>query len=227
MAGLSLSTSTVINYGFPIPDTVYWLCLERPKPDVPYYLYLDQTSKSASTPYFEGAHVEGSVCLALWDLYDAIDDGDYYVGPDIWGHNDDYNAGAWWQDWDPIIDVFCNFDPQADNPDHDFCWTIYEFIHGWRNLGYPIDSTFINIFEAHNVPVFLPGDADDGGTINILDVGYITAYLYRNGPPPDHMSAADANADCTINILDVDYLIDYLYVSGPEPLVGCYKYYPS
>jgi len=75
--------------------------------------------------------------------------------------------------------------------DHDYCWNIYEFIHGWRTMGYPVDQTFIDIFEAHNVPVFNPGDVDEDGSINVLDVVYIINYIYKNGPAPNNPSSAD------------------------------------
>ncbi|PKK83098.1 MAG: hypothetical protein CVT49_10315 [candidate division Zixibacteria bacterium HGW-Zixibacteria-1] len=226
-AGFVMESSVQLNYAYPIPDTLYWLNLERPKPDVPYYLYIDQVSQSSPYPLYEGDHVEGSVALSLWDLLDLVDDGNYYVGGNIWGHNNDYNSADWWNGWDPIFDVFTNFDPQPDNPDHNYCWNIHEFVHGWRTFGYPVDSTFKNIFEAHNVPVFKPGDANDNELINILDATFIIDYLYKSGAAPPHMSAADINADCSVNILDATYLIDYLYKGGSAPLAGCYNYYPN
>jgi len=122
--------------------------------------------------------------------------------------------------------VLTNFDPQPDNPDHNHCWNIYEFIHGWRTFGYPVDSIFTNIFEAHAIPVFLPGDTNDDVIVNIFDITRIIYYLYLSGTPPVFMSAADVNADCTVDVLDISYIVDYLYTLGPDLLVGCYNLYP-
>ncbi|MFH2035832.1 MAG: dockerin type I domain-containing protein, partial [Candidatus Zixiibacteriota bacterium] len=156
-----------------------------------------------------------------------VDDGDYYLNYILWGHNDDYNALSNWNGLSKIMDVMVNYDPQPDNLDHDYCWNIYEFIDGWRHFGYPVDSTFINIFEAHNIPVFIPGDANDNNFINILDVTFLISYLYKGGPEPPHRSSADVNASCSIDLIDITYLIEYFYDSGSEPLSGCVNYYPN
>ena len=178
-----------------------------------------------TTPQWEGASVPGSINVSLWDIYDIYDDDNYMENSYIWGHNNDHNSTSYWRGINEIWDVLINFDPQPNNPDHDYCWNIYEFIHGWRTFGYPTDSTFSNIFEAHGVDVFKPGDANDNQAINIMDVTYIINFLYKNGPEPPHMSATDTDADCGINIMDATYLINYLYKGGAAPLVGCYNYY--
>lgn len=65
---------------------------------------------------------------------------------------------------------------------------------------------------------FVCGDADGGGTINLLDITYLISYLYKGGPAPEPIEAGDANGDGTINLLDITYLISYLYRGGPEPV---------
>jgi len=68
----------------------------------------------------------------------------------------------------------------------------------------------------------VPGDTNNEGNVNILDITYLTAYLYQSGPPPC-MYKGDASGNCAINILDITYLIAYLYKSGPAPICasGC------
>jgi len=68
---------------------------------------------------------------------------------------------------------------------------------------------------------YIPGDANNGGDVNILDVTHIINYLYRDGSAPTIPAAADPDASCAINLLDVNYLINYLYKGGPAPLPGC------
>jgi len=66
----------------------------------------------------------------------------------------------------------------------------------------------------------LPGDANNDGVVNILDITFLINYLYKLGPAPDCPVEGDTNGDCVINILDVTYLINYLYKGGPLPICG-------
>ncbi len=75
----------------------------------------------------------------------------------------------------------------------------------------------------------IPGDADVGGSVNILDVVHIINFKYKSGPGVKWPSATydvgydncDQIMDCDtkagVNILDVVYLINYKYKSGPPP----------
>nr|MBN2276383.1 agmatine deiminase family protein [candidate division Zixibacteria bacterium] len=76
-------------------------------------------------------------------------------------------------------------------------------------------DTLSFIVAAYNV--FICGDADGSGAINILDVTFLINYLYKDGPSPSPVEAADVNKSGAVNILDVTYLINYLYKDGPEP----------
>jgi len=64
----------------------------------------------------------------------------------------------------------------------------------------------------------LPGDADNDGIVNILDITFLISYLYKGGPAPPCLVEGDANGDCILNILDITYLISYLYKGGPAPI---------
>jgi len=64
----------------------------------------------------------------------------------------------------------------------------------------------------------VPGDANGNGTVNILDITYLIAYLYQGGPAPECMYEGDANGNCAVNILDITLLINYLYLEGPAPV---------
>ena len=61
------------------------------------------------------------------------------------------------------------------------------------------------------------GDADDNGTVNLLDITTLIDYLYGEGLAPGCYYQGDPNADEMINILDITFLIDYLYQGGPAP----------
>ncbi|MFH2036959.1 MAG: PQQ-dependent sugar dehydrogenase [Candidatus Zixiibacteriota bacterium] len=64
------------------------------------------------------------------------------------------------------------------------------------------------------------GDVNANGAVNILDITFLIAYLYKNGPVPNPPSAGDINNNGVVNILDITYLIAFLYKSGPAPVCG-------
>lgn len=68
---------------------------------------------------------------------------------------------------------------------------------------------------------YIPGDVNDDGNVNILDITYLTDYKFEGGPAPVVLDAGDVNADCIINVLDIIYLVNYKFKSGPALLPGC------
>ncbi len=66
---------------------------------------------------------------------------------------------------------------------------------------------------------FIPGDANDSGHLNGLDVTYLVAYLKGQAPPPAMRFQGDANGSCDVNGLDVLYLVNY-FKGGPGPFAG-------
>ncbi len=68
---------------------------------------------------------------------------------------------------------------------------------------------------------FLPGDVNDNGKVNGLDVVYLVNYLKgRIQSLPGPFARGDANGDCTINFLDVTFLVNYIKGVGPLPQPG-------
>lgn len=63
------------------------------------------------------------------------------------------------------------------------------------------------------------GDANNSGSIDILDVIYLINYLFRGGPEPEPWIAGDSNNDGGVSLNDIVYLINYLFRGGPKP--GC------
>jgi hypothetical protein len=74
------------------------------------------------------------------------------------------------------------------------------------------------IFYNTSIP-FIPGDANDSGQLNGLDVTYLVAYLKTVGPPPAMRFQGDANGSCDVNGLDVVYLVNY-FKGGSAPFAG-------
>ena len=211
-------------------DSPLWVerNFELPIPDPPYYNNPSETDPLQPpwlAPQFEGAHIPGAVVVSLWDLYDALDDDDYYIDYVRWGHNNDHNGAEWWRGMVYVWDVLTDYDPQPANPDHDHCWNIYEFIDGWRNKGYPVNFIFTDLFAAHNVAIFEPGDVDGDGGVNVGDLAYLVCYLFQDCDEPEPLSRADVNASCSVNVGDLWPIISFLYYGGPECLVGCVDLY--
>jgi hypothetical protein len=77
-----------------------------------------------------------------------------------------------------------------------------------------IDSDFDGVGDSCE---YICGDANGDELVNILDITYLIAYLYKSGPAPIHMQAADPDGSGTTNILDITYLIAFLYKGGPDP----------
>ncbi len=76
-----------------------------------------------------------------------------------------------------------------------------------------IDTFFVG-------PSFIPGDANNDGALNGIDVIYLVNYFKGLVPPPDPYLAADANGSCAVNGLDVTYLVNYFRGAGPAPFAG-------
>ena len=69
-----------------------------------------------------------------------------------------------------------------------------------------------------NLPsLFIRGDANGDGVINVSDAVHLINYLFISGPAPQPLAAGDANSDGLVNITDVVYLINYLFIDGPPP----------
>lgn len=67
----------------------------------------------------------------------------------------------------------------------------------------------------------VPGDANNDSLVDVGDAVFLINYLYRNGPVPCVMEAADPNADCKVDVDDVVYLINFLFREGSPPAPGC------
>jgi hypothetical protein len=68
-------------------------------------------------------------------------------------------------------------------------------------------------------PIFVTGDANGSGDIDIDDVVYLIAYIFSGGPEPVPypVASGDATCDCTIDIDDPVYEIAYIFSGGPPP----------
>jgi hypothetical protein len=71
------------------------------------------------------------------------------------------------------------------------------------------------------LPVFIAerGDANGDGAVDVGDVVFLVAYVFKGGPAPVPVLAGDANCDDASDVGDAVYLIAYVFKGGPPP--GC------
>jgi len=67
---------------------------------------------------------------------------------------------------------------------------------------------------------YLCGDANNDEAVNLLDILYTITFVYRDGPEPVLVSAANVNNDNAINLLDILALVDNIYGQGQELICG-------
>ena len=61
------------------------------------------------------------------------------------------------------------------------------------------------------------GDAGGDGDINVGDVVFLVAYIFKGGPAPNPLDNADANCDSQVNVGDAIFLINYIFRGGHTP----------
>ncbi|MEZ5358183.1 MAG: FG-GAP-like repeat-containing protein [Candidatus Zixiibacteriota bacterium] len=69
--------------------------------------------------------------------------------------------------------------------------------------------------------VYMCGDSNNDGSLNVGDAVFLVNYIFKGGPAPSPMCQADANGDGGINIGDAVYLISYIFKGGPAPTLTC------
>jgi hypothetical protein len=65
--------------------------------------------------------------------------------------------------------------------------------------------------------VYICGDANSDGEVNIADGVFVINFVFKSGPAPVPAEAGDANCDGDGNVGDAVYLINYVFKDGPAP----------
>ncbi|MFQ6002212.1 MAG: dockerin type I domain-containing protein [Candidatus Zixiibacteriota bacterium] len=111
---------------------------------------------------------------------------------------------------DSLVDNFYTVpDSQALNPDTSYYWRVRAFDLAGNQSDFQSNPFVFSMF--------ILGDANDDGNIDVSDVVYLINYLFVGGPEPSPFQAGDANSDEVVDIADVVYLINYLFLDGPPP----------
>lgn len=72
-----------------------------------------------------------------------------------------------------------------------------------------------------DVGIGVPGDMDCDLEVTVGDIIYLVNYIFKNGPEPCSLEAADTDCDGQLAVSDAIYLVNYLFRGGPEPSPPC------
>jgi serine protease AprX len=92
---------------------------------------------------------------------------------------------------------------RASNPDNSFGWGI---VNAWAAIHYFTPP-----------PVYVHGDANHDGTVDISDVVRLVGYIFAGGAAPNPQASGDADCSGAVDISDAVYLINYIFGNGPAP----------
>jgi hypothetical protein len=69
-------------------------------------------------------------------------------------------------------------------------------------------------------PGYYPGDLQNDGDVDPVDVVYIVNYVYRSSPPAV-LNSADVDGSCSVEPVDVQVLVNYVYRNRGVLVPGC------
>ncbi|MDD4052372.1 MAG: M6 family metalloprotease domain-containing protein, partial [candidate division Zixibacteria bacterium] len=94
-------------------------------------------------------------------------------------------------------------------------------VYSWKVNAYDLFGGVTPSQNVNQLKMWLFGDANSDGKVNVGDAVFIITYVFRGGPAPNPLAVGDVNGDCKINVGDAVYLITYLFRSGTPPVQGC------
>ena len=123
---------------------------------------------------------------------------------------------------DDTLDLVMSTDIPRVNPD-----TTFFFVH-LLNMHTPYNPSLIlwgkeyhDNYNTNNTEfglIFIPGDTNHDGMVDIKDVLRLVYYLFKSGIPPYPLKSGDANSDSRVDIVDAVYIIKYILLGGPAPV---------
>ncbi len=101
-----------------------------------------------------------------------------------------------------------------------FCIKTYDFSSNFSEMS---NSPVVETGDCADC-LYLEGDVDGSGDVNLFDVTFLISYLYKDGSSPHPPEAGDVDGSSNTVIFDVTYLIGFLYKDGPEPICLLWQY---
>jgi len=107
----------------------------------------------------------------------------------------------------------------------DACILDSTFVIAWMDgfqdnppkIGWPYGQTM----ELKQIGIYLEGDVNPDGDVNLTDLIFLVNYVFKGEFPPYPKWAGDVDANCMINIADLIYMANQLFASGPSLKKGC------
>ncbi len=81
---------------------------------------------------------------------------------------------------------------------------------------YMEDALFFRV-DVSYPEVYLCGDANNDGAVNVSDAVWVINYVFVGGPEPDPFLSGEVNCDGAVNVSDAVWLINYVFVGGNDP----------
>ncbi len=87
---------------------------------------------------------------------------------------------------------------------------------------YGTNQGYVQDFGQFFVCDCIPGNFNEDGYINVVDIIDLIDYKFREGPPPHPYAVCNGDADCNciVNVIDIMLLINYKFREG-DPPCGC------
>jgi hypothetical protein len=67
-------------------------------------------------------------------------------------------------------------------------------------------------------PLYLPGDCNMDGVVNITDALFLLNYLFGDGSAPPRPESCDADGSGSLQISDAIRILNYLFSGGAPPV---------
>ncbi len=75
--------------------------------------------------------------------------------------------------------------------------------------------------DCDNCTCILPGDFNDTGDLNIVDLTTTVNWMFKGGGAPFCLNVADVNGSCSVDVADLTYRVSYMFKSGADLVCGC------
>jgi hypothetical protein len=124
-------------------------------------------------------------------------------------------------------------DPDSDSLAVDFpvrppwCDVDYDSLYGTAPAAPETSSVLVVASDecssdtsSFEIAVYLCGDADENGTVNMADVVRLVGYIF-GGTNPVPLEASDSDCNGAVNVADIVYLIAYMFGGGNAPCYNC------
>jgi len=66
-------------------------------------------------------------------------------------------------------------------------------------------------------PLFIRGDSDGNGGLELTDAVFLLNFLFLGGPPPLCAAAANSNGEGAPGLTSAIYVLNFLFLGGPQP----------